>query len=204
MTRVLWFTRRYASYSEKIRGLKKQITVRLFLPLGHPPCQTRSQRDVAELVCVCVTETATTLHVLKQPRPPTDGGRRCTGAVAEKQNRNRETDEVRRFALVVTCVNSTHAVGIDNTTVEQKPSSGPGSSPKDPLDLSFTDAKAAFKSKTTWEILRAYIVYTLCSSEYLVENNMKKGITIEPLRLSGLLRWARSVPNGSEVAEMTG
>lgn len=46
-------------------------------------------------------------------------------------------------------------------------------SPKDPLDLSFNDAKAAFKSKTTWEVLRAYIVYTLCSSETLVENNAK-------------------------------
>lgn len=72
----------------------------------------------------------------------------------------------------IPCVyKSTHAIGI-NTTVEQK-SSDNSNSPKDPLDLSFTDAKAAFKSKTTWEILRAYIVYTLCSSQYLVENNMK-------------------------------
>lgn len=45
--------------------------------------------------------------------------------------------------------------------------------PKDPLDLSFNDARAAFKSKTTWEILRAYLVYQMCSSETLVENNMK-------------------------------
>lgn len=45
--------------------------------------------------------------------------------------------------------------------------------PKDPLDLSFNDARAAFKSKTTWEIVRAYIVYQLCSYETLVENNMK-------------------------------
>ncbi|XP_026271691.1 proline dehydrogenase 1, mitochondrial isoform X23 [Frankliniella occidentalis] len=44
---------------------------------------------------------------------------------------------------------------------------------KDVLDSSFDDAHAAYKSKTTWEILRAYIVYTLCSSSYLVENNMK-------------------------------
>lgn len=44
---------------------------------------------------------------------------------------------------------------------------------RDPLDASFDDAHAAYKSKTTWEILRAYIVYTLCSSNYLVENNMK-------------------------------
>ncbi|XP_034235810.1 proline dehydrogenase 1, mitochondrial isoform X2 [Thrips palmi] len=44
---------------------------------------------------------------------------------------------------------------------------------RDPLDATFDDAHAAYKSKTTWEILRAYIVYTLCSSNYLVENNMK-------------------------------
>lgn len=44
--------------------------------------------------------------------------------------------------------------------------------PKDPLDITFEDAKAAFKSKTTWELLRAYIVYTLCSFETLVNNNM--------------------------------
>lgn len=47
------------------------------------------------------------------------------------------------------------------------------STPRDPLDLSFNDARAAFKSKTTWEVLRAYVVYQLCSSETLVENNMK-------------------------------
>lgn len=43
----------------------------------------------------------------------------------------------------------------------------------DPLDTSFNDAEAAFKSKTTFEVLRAYIVYALCSSSYLVEHNMK-------------------------------
>lgn len=46
-------------------------------------------------------------------------------------------------------------------------------SPKDPLDITFEDAKAAFKSKTTYELLRAYVVYQLCSVEALVENNMK-------------------------------
>lgn len=46
-------------------------------------------------------------------------------------------------------------------------------SPKDPLDLTFEDAKAAFKSKTNWELLRALIVYQMCSYETLVANNMK-------------------------------
>ncbi|PBC30882.1 proline dehydrogenase 1, mitochondrial [Apis laboriosa] len=43
----------------------------------------------------------------------------------------------------------------------------------DPLDLKFNDPIAAFKSKTTKELLRAYVVYQLCSIEYIVENNMK-------------------------------
>lgn len=42
---------------------------------------------------------------------------------------------------------------------------------KDQLDLSFQDARAAFQSKTTWEVVRGYLVYTLCTSRYLVDNN---------------------------------
>lgn len=43
----------------------------------------------------------------------------------------------------------------------------------EPLDLTFTDHVAAFKSKSTFEILRAYIVYQLCSINWLVDNNTK-------------------------------
>ena len=60
--------------------------------------------------------------------------------------------------------------------VTDKPEGKIASAPtprKDPLDLSFENAEAAFKSKTTWQVLRAYLVFTLCSSNYLVENNMK-------------------------------
>ncbi|XP_018309951.1 proline dehydrogenase 1, mitochondrial isoform X1 [Mycetomoellerius zeteki] len=42
----------------------------------------------------------------------------------------------------------------------------------DPLDLKFNDPIAAFKSKTTMELMRAYFVYQMCSIEYVVENNM--------------------------------
>lgn len=49
----------------------------------------------------------------------------------------------------------------------------PSSPQRDPLDTGFNDPIAAFKSKTTWELVRAYVVYLMCSSEYLVENNMK-------------------------------
>jgi len=43
----------------------------------------------------------------------------------------------------------------------------------DPLDTRFSDPEASFKSKTTWEVLRALVVYELCSINFLVENNMK-------------------------------
>lgn len=46
-------------------------------------------------------------------------------------------------------------------------------SPKDELDVSFNNPEAAFKSKTTWELVRAYLVYMMCSSGYIVENNLK-------------------------------
>lgn len=44
---------------------------------------------------------------------------------------------------------------------------------RDPLNTSFADPNAAFKSKTLIELIRAYVVYMICSSGYLVENNMK-------------------------------
>lgn len=60
---------------------------------------------------------------------------------------------------------STSATSVQNSN-DPKPQ-------RDPLDVSFNDPIAAFKSKTTWELARAYFVYLMCSSEYLVENNMK-------------------------------
>ncbi|OXA52967.1 proline dehydrogenase 1, mitochondrial isoform X2 [Folsomia candida] len=44
---------------------------------------------------------------------------------------------------------------------------------RDTLDLTFSDARQAYRSKSTWEILRAYIVFKLCSINYLVEHNDK-------------------------------
>eukprot|EP00794_Sanderia_malayensis_P014298 gene14298-15786_t len=39
--------------------------------------------------------------------------------------------------------------------------------------LDFDNPKQAFKSKTTWEILRALVVFKLCSFDLLVDNNRK-------------------------------
>lgn len=74
---------------------------------------------------------------------------------------------VGRTALKSTAATSTNIVGTSPKTVQQPP--------RDPLDITFEDAKAAFKSKTNLELIRAYVVYTLCSFDYLVQNNMKVG-----------------------------
>jgi len=52
---------------------------------------------------------------------------------------------------------------------------------KDSLDLSFEDHSAAFKSKTTWEVLRALFVFQICGINVIVDNNeklMKLGQTV--------------------------
>ncbi|XP_052891279.1 proline dehydrogenase 1, mitochondrial isoform X1 [Anopheles moucheti] len=59
------------------------------------------------------------------------------------------------------------------TGARQQQDNNPSTPQRDPLDVSFNDPHAAFKSKTTFELIRAYFVYVLCSSEFLVENNMK-------------------------------
>ncbi|GBM41134.1 hypothetical protein AVEN_21080-1 [Araneus ventricosus] len=45
---------------------------------------------------------------------------------------------------------------------------------KDALDLTFENAKDAYKSKTTWELIRAFMVLKLSTYDYLVENNQKR------------------------------
>lgn len=45
--------------------------------------------------------------------------------------------------------------------------------PRDQLDLTFNDARQAYRSKSTWEILRAYLVFKLCSIELLVQHNQR-------------------------------
>eukprot|EP00090_Calanus_glacialis_P001001 TRINITY_DN10726_c0_g1_i1.p1 TRINITY_DN10726_c0_g1~~TRINITY_DN10726_c0_g1_i1.p1 ORF type:complete len:667 (-),score=208.06 TRINITY_DN10726_c0_g1_i1:229-2229(-) len=61
---------------------------------------------------------------------------------------------------------------------------------KDSLDLSFEDHSAAFKSKTTWEVLRALMVFQVCGINVVVDNNeklMKLGQTVLGKKLFALL-----------------
>lgn len=58
----------------------------------------------------------------------------------------------------------------ENTAVEAPPHDN---NHKDELDLTFWDHEAAFKSKTTSEVLRALFIFKLCGIPYLVKNNEK-------------------------------
>ena len=37
----------------------------------------------------------------------------------------------------------------------------------------FQDHRAAFKSKTTWEVIRAYLIFQICGIDAIVDNNEK-------------------------------
>lgn len=63
-------------------------------------------------------------------------------------------------------------------TTTSSPESNVTQSSKDPLDLSFENTVEAFKSKTTWEIIRAILVLRLSTIDYLVENHEKVCIYI--------------------------
>ena len=61
---------------------------------------------------------------------------------------------------------------------------------KDELDLTFNDHRAAYKSKTTSEVARAYLVLTLCGIKPLVKNNdmlMKLGQKVLGKKLFGMI-----------------
>jgi len=61
---------------------------------------------------------------------------------------------------------------------------------KDSLDLTFEDHSAAFKSKTTWEVLRALMVFKVCGISLVVENNerlMRLGQAVLGRRLFALI-----------------
>lgn len=56
--------------------------------------------------------------------------------------------------------------------------------PKDELDLTFNSPKDAFKSKKTSELVRAYLVYQICSFDWLVENNAMVSSVLRSIALS--------------------
>uniref|UniRef100_A0A182JCT8 Uncharacterized protein n=1 Tax=Anopheles atroparvus TaxID=41427 RepID=A0A182JCT8_ANOAO len=82
--------------------------------------------------------------------------------------------EGRRWRSTTVAAAAPSSAGLQAASVRpHQQNDNPSSPERDPLDVGFNDPHAAFKSKTTLELIRAYFVYVLCSSEFLVENNMK-------------------------------
>ncbi|KAF7990354.1 hypothetical protein HCN44_000159 [Aphidius gifuensis] len=65
----------------------------------------------------------------------------------------------------------------------------PASRQIDSLDLKFDDPIASFKSKKTMELIRAYLVYQICSIDFVVENNMKFMKAAESILGARLFTW---------------
>jgi len=80
-----------------------------------------------------------------------------------------KSSRIRLFLPFQNC----NQIALKATAVDIEKKADRVGSKRDPLDTGFADPKAAFKSKTTFEVIRAYIVYQLCSINYLVEHNMQ-------------------------------
>ncbi|XP_055373872.1 proline dehydrogenase 1, mitochondrial isoform X1 [Condylostylus longicornis] len=94
------------------------------------------------------------------------------GETAQQQQQNdiNNTLQQKRYrSQTVAAVQQQHINDARTSSSADKPTQPQ----RDPLDTSFNDPIAAFKSKTTGELLRGYFVYLLCSNQMLVENNMK-------------------------------
>lgn len=78
------------------------------------------------------------------------------------------------YSTTATAEQSTTNAGADSSKAQTRPPQPniPGNVKRDKLDVTFNNPIAAFKSKTTLELVRAYVVYMICSSEKLVEHNM--------------------------------
>ena len=63
--------------------------------------------------------------------------------------------------------------GNQNVVFGSDQTSSGSQSPKDPLDMSFTNTKEAYKSKATSELMRAWFVLKLSSYSFIIDNNAK-------------------------------
>ncbi|CAG0898934.1 unnamed protein product [Darwinula stevensoni] len=90
-----------------------------------------------------------------------------SAAASVTQPRVRMIGHVHSSHLKVENVDDT----VEHGTTAKSGADSPSHIQRDELDLSFTNTIAAFKSKTTWEVFRGWLVFTLCSSSYLVDHN---------------------------------
>jgi len=93
-------------------------------------------------------------------------------------------------AKSATATRSAPSVALQERTLGREGSVVDEERRKDVLDLTFEDHSAAFKSKTTWEVLRAYLVFQVCGINYIVDNNerfMKIGQKVLGKKVFGML-----------------
>lgn len=88
--------------------------------------------------------------------------------------RRNSLNQLRKFSPATTALWIPNARSTTTSVQTTSPPAVPAAAvTKDVLDLSFEDARAAFRSKSTGEIFRAYIVFYLCTIKFLVDNNSK-------------------------------
>lgn len=58
-----------------------------------------------------------------------------------------------------------------------RPYAAPTTDGGHPDEPSFDDHEVTFRSKTTWEVFRAYVVYQLCSYDFVVDNHARLLVT---------------------------
>lgn len=76
---------------------------------------------------------------------------------------------------------------------------------RDELDVSFNNPIDAFKSKKTSELIRAYLVYQICSVNFLVENNDMVSRTMQAIlrNTETPIKTMRRCRNGSKIMSLS-
>ena len=80
-----------------------------------------------------------------------------------------QIDYLNKRLTSTTSTSKGQAISIPSTSVDLN--NNKNTPPK--LDLSFEDSKTAFKAKSNLDLLRGYIVFQLCSIQFLVDNQKR-------------------------------
>jgi len=91
-------------------------------------------------------------------------------SLGELSIRGKSTSATRSKSSVAPTV-ETLGVGLGKQDILEESVNDKELRKKDVLDLTFEDHGAAFKSKTTWEVMRALLVFNVCGVNMIVDNN---------------------------------
>ncbi|XP_017109742.1 proline dehydrogenase 1, mitochondrial isoform X1 [Drosophila bipectinata] len=144
--------------------------------------QTATRSSPAAVAVVASKDSDESVVVSPLSRLTPSNGGHGTRRFLHSGNKPLQASTVAQPAYAEPALKVDHKTKSTKCSPPSSSSSSPAGSPqRDPLDVSFNDPIAAFKSKTTWELVRAYLVYMICSSEKLVEHNMT------------LMKWSKQV-----------